>query len=376
MNFPDTLDEDSISELSASLRDSNLLMDSHSDHQPPAPPNPPPPHSAAVASVIPQQRPLASCAAAVAAAAAAANAVASANAAASSSTSSDRYLSGSTLANHIANISIANTQMVSGEGSSSREDELNSEKGAVATCESASSSPPSRSRKRRPTGNGRPGGGGGSPPGSGDLSPGAECTFNSSSTILTNCDRNNMVRSASDNNTETGTRDRNQFLSCNNSDNNISAANNTNNSSINSNNCANNSTNNVSSVISSINDNNSPNINSNIDLNNIGAIGPSGSNSNNFNNNNNNNNNYGNGFTDNSSCNNKIMDNASMSDRLRFHDKTGTLVKLSNGGRTAERRRPLDEFNNAVVMSNRALRDNELFEVNIIICLYLNFIKD
>ena len=50
-------------------------------------------------------------------------------------------------------------------------------------------------------------------------------------------------------------------------------------------------------------------------------------------------------------------------DRLRFHDKCGLLVKLSNSGRTAERRRPLDEFNNGVVMSNRALRENELFEV-------------
>ncbi|XP_045470918.1 neuralized-like protein 4 [Harmonia axyridis] len=52
-------------------------------------------------------------------------------------------------------------------------------------------------------------------------------------------------------------------------------------------------------------------------------------------------------------------------DRLRFHDKCGSLVKLSNGNRTAERRRPLDEFNNAVVMTHRALRDSELFEIRI-----------
>ncbi|KAK9882477.1 hypothetical protein WA026_021818 [Henosepilachna vigintioctopunctata] len=52
-------------------------------------------------------------------------------------------------------------------------------------------------------------------------------------------------------------------------------------------------------------------------------------------------------------------------DRLRFHDRCGSLVKLSNGNRTAERRRPLDEFNNGVVMTHRALRDSELFEIRI-----------
>ncbi|KAG0729695.1 Neuralized-like protein 4 [Chionoecetes opilio] len=66
---------------------------------------------------------------------------------------------------------------------------------------------------------------------------------------------------------------------------------------------------------------------------------------------------------------------SSMSDRLRFHDKCGTLVKLSNGARTAERRRPLDEFNNGVVMSYRALKENELFEVCVYVylpsCIYL-----
>jgi len=51
-------------------------------------------------------------------------------------------------------------------------------------------------------------------------------------------------------------------------------------------------------------------------------------------------------------------------DRLRFHERVGTLVKLSNNARTAERRRPLDEFNNGVVMTHRPLRDNELFEVS------------
>lgn len=64
-----------------------------------------------------------------------------------------------------------------------------------------------------------------------------------------------------------------------------------------------------------------------------------------------------------------MVNYTSGSDRLRFHDKCGTLVKLSNSSRTAERRRPLDEFNNGVVMSSRALRENELFEVNFLAAL-------
>ncbi|KAL0277171.1 UNVERIFIED_CONTAM: hypothetical protein PYX00_004538 [Menopon gallinae] len=54
-----------------------------------------------------------------------------------------------------------------------------------------------------------------------------------------------------------------------------------------------------------------------------------------------------------------------LNDRLRFHSRCGTLVKLSCNGRTAERRKPLDEFNNGVVMTHRPLRDNELFEIRI-----------
>ncbi|XP_053680569.1 neuralized-like protein 4 [Anopheles nili] len=53
------------------------------------------------------------------------------------------------------------------------------------------------------------------------------------------------------------------------------------------------------------------------------------------------------------------------SDKLRFHTRCGTLVKLSANSRTAERRRPLDEFNNGVVMTHRPLWDNELFEIRI-----------
>ncbi|XP_013911588.1 PREDICTED: neuralized-like protein 4 [Thamnophis sirtalis] len=58
-------------------------------------------------------------------------------------------------------------------------------------------------------------------------------------------------------------------------------------------------------------------------------------------------------------------------DALLFHEKCGTLIKLSNNNKTAERRRPLDEFNNGVVMTNRPLRDNEMFEnVFVVLDLY------
>ncbi|KAK8759132.1 hypothetical protein V5799_003230 [Amblyomma americanum] len=52
-------------------------------------------------------------------------------------------------------------------------------------------------------------------------------------------------------------------------------------------------------------------------------------------------------------------------DPLRFHTRCGTLVQLSNDNRTAERRRPADEFNNGVVMTHRSLRDDEWFELRI-----------
>ncbi|XP_025081591.1 neuralized-like protein 4 isoform X2 [Pomacea canaliculata] len=52
-------------------------------------------------------------------------------------------------------------------------------------------------------------------------------------------------------------------------------------------------------------------------------------------------------------------------DRLTFHERCGSLIKLSNGRRTAERRRPMEEFNNGVVMTNRPLRDDELFEIRL-----------
>lgn len=52
-------------------------------------------------------------------------------------------------------------------------------------------------------------------------------------------------------------------------------------------------------------------------------------------------------------------------DKLRFHTRCGSLVKLTNNFRCAERRRPLDEFNNGIAMTHRSLRDNELFEIRI-----------
>ncbi|XP_076451881.1 neuralized-like protein 4 isoform X3 [Babylonia areolata] len=50
---------------------------------------------------------------------------------------------------------------------------------------------------------------------------------------------------------------------------------------------------------------------------------------------------------------------------LTFHERCGSLIKLSNGLRTAERRRPMEEFNNGVVMTNRPLKDDELFEIRL-----------
>ncbi|KAJ8320441.1 hypothetical protein KUTeg_002028 [Tegillarca granosa] len=49
-------------------------------------------------------------------------------------------------------------------------------------------------------------------------------------------------------------------------------------------------------------------------------------------------------------------------ERLTFHERCGSLVKLTNNRRTAERRKPMDEFNNGVVMTNRPLKNDEMFE--------------
>ncbi|KAM9462513.1 neuralized-like protein 4 isoform 2-T2 [Clarias gariepinus] len=83
----------------------------------------------------------------------------------------------------------------------------------------------------------------------------------------------------------------------------------------------------------------------------------------------NNNNSSGNGDGGGGGANGAVttVSNSGMTtnDALLFHEKCGTLIKLSNNNKTAERRRPLDEFNNGVVMTNRPLRHNEMFEIRI-----------
>lgn len=58
-------------------------------------------------------------------------------------------------------------------------------------------------------------------------------------------------------------------------------------------------------------------------------------------------------------------------ERLKFHIRCGTLVKLSPNYRSAKRLRAFDEFNNGVVMTNRNLFDDELFEVKIFIVSHI-----
>lgn len=48
---------------------------------------------------------------------------------------------------------------------------------------------------------------------------------------------------------------------------------------------------------------------------------------------------------------------------LRFHQLHGSNAVITNGGRTALRHNCRSEFNDAIVISNRALRDGELFEI-------------
>ena len=50
---------------------------------------------------------------------------------------------------------------------------------------------------------------------------------------------------------------------------------------------------------------------------------------------------------------------------LKFHNRVGTLVTLSNNNCTAQRNHPTQEFNNGVVMSAEPLQDNVPFEVRI-----------
>lgn len=48
---------------------------------------------------------------------------------------------------------------------------------------------------------------------------------------------------------------------------------------------------------------------------------------------------------------------------IRFHHVHGKNARIANNGLTALRPRPLAEFNDAIVFSNRPLRDGELFEI-------------
>lgn len=48
---------------------------------------------------------------------------------------------------------------------------------------------------------------------------------------------------------------------------------------------------------------------------------------------------------------------------LRFHHINGKNARISNNGLTASRPRALAEFNDAIVFSNRPLREEELFEI-------------
>jgi len=48
---------------------------------------------------------------------------------------------------------------------------------------------------------------------------------------------------------------------------------------------------------------------------------------------------------------------------LRFHHVHGKNARVSNSGLTASRPRAFGEFNDAIVISNRALREGEMFEV-------------
>lgn len=50
---------------------------------------------------------------------------------------------------------------------------------------------------------------------------------------------------------------------------------------------------------------------------------------------------------------------------LRFHHVHGKNARVSNSGLTASRPRAFGEFNDAIVISNRALREGEMFEVAI-----------
>ena len=49
---------------------------------------------------------------------------------------------------------------------------------------------------------------------------------------------------------------------------------------------------------------------------------------------------------------------------LLFHTKCGEHAAVINGGRAAHRPNAIDDFNHGVVLTNRHLQPNEMFEVN------------
>ena len=51
------------------------------------------------------------------------------------------------------------------------------------------------------------------------------------------------------------------------------------------------------------------------------------------------------------------------SNDLKFHHLHGRNARIINNGATASRPNALGEFNDAIIMSNRPLRDGELFEI-------------
>ncbi|KAJ8912133.1 hypothetical protein NQ315_013222 [Exocentrus adspersus] len=60
---------------------------------------------------------------------------------------------------------------------------------------------------------------------------------------------------------------------------------------------------------------------------------------------------------------NSSVSNITLYSDLRFHHVHGKNARIVNNGLTALRPRPLAEFNDAIVFSNRPLRDGELFEI-------------
>lgn len=63
--------------------------------------------------------------------------------------------------------------------------------------------------------------------------------------------------------------------------------------------------------------------------------------------------------------NSMTSENNTDQDRLKFHETCGPLVSLSCHNKVAERIRPMEEFNNAVILTHRSLRVNELFQIRI-----------